>query len=259
MPIPNLPEKFDAEPVVTPEKEAEYRAEQADGDPTEPPEAVVLCYSRGLMDYFMETYDGREVDHYYGDLYVFDDADGAVGVLGNFGIGAPTTAMLMEELVVDGVEAFLSVGYAGCLDDDVEMGEFIVPERAIRDEGTSHHYVEPETYARASESLVDETKELLERRDEPFHVGPSWTTDAIYQETELEVERYASEGVLTVEMEAAAVFAVAAHRGVDAGAMFVVSDYLGLSDWEPKFHLTAEDMYRLGDTSKEILTGYVET
>jgi uridine phosphorylase len=258
MPFPNLSEKHGAEPLVTPEEHTEYRQSQVEGDVAEPPEAVVLCYSRGLMDYFTETYEGETVDHYYGKLHLFADTDYGVGVLGNFGIGAPTTAMLMDELVADGVEAFLSIGFAGCLDDNIEMGEFIVCEKAIRDEGTSHHYVESEKYARASESLRTHTEQALEAHDEPFHVGPSWTTDAIYQETIAEVERYAKEGVLTVEMEAAAVFTVADHRGVDAASMFVVSDYLGLSDWEPKFHLTAEDMQRLGDTAKEILAGYVD-
>ncbi|MFC7082242.1 nucleoside phosphorylase [Halorussus caseinilyticus] len=254
MTFPNYPDKYGAEPLVTPERHTDYRKAQSEGDAAASPEAVVLCYSRGLMDYFTEEYDGRTVDHYYGDLYAFADADYSVGVLGNFGIGAPTTAMLMDELVANGVETFLSIGFAGCLDDSIEMGEFVVPEKAIRDEGTSHHYVESEKYAHASESLVADTKRLLRERDEPFHVGTSWTTDAIYRETEKEVERYADEGVLTVEMEASAVFAVADYRGVEAGAMFVVSDYLGLSEWEPKFHLTAEDMRRLGDTAKELLT-----
>lgn len=257
MPIPNLPEKYGAEPLVTPQKHAEYRASQAEGDVAQPPKAVVLCYSRGLMEYFTDTYDGQAMDHYYGELYVFDDTDRTVGVLGNFGIGAPTTAMLMDELIADGVEAFLSIGFAGALDDSVEMGEFIVPDKAIRDEGTSHHYLESEKYAYPSESLVTESKRLLDDKDESFHVGPSWTTDAMYRETKTEVEQYADEGVLTVEMEASAVFAVAAYRGVEAGGMFVISDYLGLSDWEPKFHLTAEDMRRLGDTAKEILHSYV--
>ncbi|WP_458185798.1 nucleoside phosphorylase [Haladaptatus sp. NG-WS-4] len=256
MTFPNLPGKHAAEPLVTPQKNAEYKQNRSEGELKEPPEAVVLCYSRGLMDYFVETYDGREVGHYYGRLYSFEDTDHRVGVLGNFGMGAPTTAMLMDELIADGVEAFLSIGFAGCLDESIEMGDFIVCEKAIRDEGTSHHYVESEKYAHASESLTNETKRLLERRDEPFHVGPSWTTDALYRETKTEIERYADEGVLTVEMEASAVFAVAAHRGVDAGSMFVVSDYLGRSDWEPKFHLTSADMQRLGDTAKEILTTY---
>jgi uridine phosphorylase len=257
MPFPNHPEKHLEEPLVTPGKHTEYRQEMAEGDAAEPPEAVVLCYSRNLMEYFTEAYDGQEVDHYYGRLYLFEDTDYIVGVMGNFGIGAPTTAMLMDELVADGVETFLSIGFAGCLDKSIEMGDFIVCEKAIRDEGTSHHYVESERCAYPSESLVAETKRLLAERDEPYHVGHSWTTDAIYRETKAEVERYAEEGVLTVEMEASAVFAVAAHRGVEAGATFVISDYLGLSDWEPKFHLTTEDMQRLGDTAKEILENRV--
>ncbi len=257
MSFPNFPAKYDAEPLVTPGEHSDYRREQTDGDVAEPPEAVVLCYSRGLMDYFMESYDGQEVGHYYGTLYVFEDTDYSVGVMGHFGIGSPTTAMLMDELIADGVEAFLSIGFAGCLDDSIEMGEFIVCDKAIRDEGTSHHYVESEKYVRASDTLTAEIEESLRNRDEPFHIGSSWTTDAMYQETKTEVERYADEGVLTVEMEASAVFAVADYRGVEAGSMFVISDYLGLSDWEPKFHLTPEDMQRLGDTAKEILTGYV--
>jgi uridine phosphorylase len=258
MTFPNLPDKHLADPLVTPEQHAEYRASHADGDAVEPPEAVVFCYSRGLMDYFVETYEGETVDHYYGRLYLFADTDHTVGVMGNFGIGAPTAAMLLDELIADGVEAVLSIGFAGCLDDSIEMGEFIVPDTAIHDEGTSHHYVESEKYARPSESLVAETERLLADRDEPFHVGPTWTTDAIYRETKREIERYGEEGVLAVEMEAAAVFAVADHRGVDAGAMFVTSDYLGLSDWEPKFHLTGEDMQRLGDTAKDVLAAYVD-
>jgi uridine phosphorylase len=60
-------------------------------------------------------------------------------------------------------------------------------------------------------------------------------------------------------MEASAVFAVADYRGVEAGSMFVISDYLGLSEWEPKFHMTAEDMHHLGETAKAILASYVNS
>lgn len=135
MPFPNLPEKHRSEPLVTPEDHGAYRRSRIDAEPEDPPQAVILCYSRGLMSHLTETYDGYTIDHYYGDLYVFDDTSGSVGVLGNFGIGAPTTAMLMDELVVNGVGTFLSIGFAGCLDDDIEMGEYVVCERAIRDEG----------------------------------------------------------------------------------------------------------------------------
>ncbi|WP_134671056.1 nucleoside phosphorylase [Halorussus marinus] len=258
MPFPNVADKHRGDAVITPEKSVEYRDDQSDAGPPAVPEAVVLCYSRGLMEYLTDARDGREVDSYYGDLYVFDEFDGRVGVMGNFGIGAPTAAMMVEELAADGVEAFLSVGFAGCLQDDVEMGEFIVCDRAIRDEGTSHHYAESAKFARPTEPLFDRITRTLADRDEPYRVGPSWTTDAIYRETVREVESYASEGVLTVEMEASAVFTVAAHRGVDAAAMFVVSDYLGTAEWEPKFHLTEDDMRRLGDAAAEILADRTE-
>jgi uridine phosphorylase len=258
MPFPNVPEKYDADPVVTPGRQADYRDERTDDDAAAAPDAVVLCYSRGLMEYVADEYVHETVDRYYGDCYVLNDTGDRVGVLGNFGIGAPTAAMLVEELVADGVEAVLSVGFAGVLDADIGMGEFVVPDRAIRDEGTSHHYRPSEKHAHPTADLRDATTDLLAARDEPHHVGGTWTTDAIYRETEREVEQYASEGVLTVEMEAATVFTVAAHRGVDAGGMFVASDYLGPDDWEPKFHLAGDDIRQLGDTAVDVLDGYVD-
>lgn len=252
MPFPNHPQKHRGDPLITPQKSAEYR--RSDADHSKHPQAVILCYSRKLMDYFTEKYDGEKLEHYYGDLHVFADTEYTVGVLGDFGIGAPTTAMLMEELITDGVEMFLSIGFAGCLDDSIEMGDVVVCEKAIRDEGVSHHYAESQKFAYPSESFVTTIQQCLQDGEDSFHVGPSWTIDAIYRETTEEVERYAEEGVLTVEMEASAVFTVANHRDVEAGAMFVISDYLGTAEWEPKFHLTENDMQKLGDTAKEILT-----
>lgn len=258
MSLPNHPEKYDSDPIITPKKRTDYREEMGADGIEIMPEAVILCYSNGLMEYLTETYDGRFVDGgYIGDLYAFSEHQHAVGVLGNFGVGAPVTAMLMEELIGDGVETFLSVGFAGGFDDAIDVGDFIICDKAIRDEGTSHHYVEPAKYAYPSDALASCLSRALQAGEEPFHVGTSWTIDAIYRETEVEVERYADEGVLTVDMEASAVFTVANHCGVDAGAMFIISDYLGPSEWEPKFHLTRQDMEGLGDTGKEILTDYV--
>lgn len=258
MSFPNHPKKYDSPPIITPHKRTEYREEMGADDIEVMPKAVVLCYSSGLMDYFTDTYDGQCVEGgYVGDLYAFEECDYAVGVLGNFGVGAPVTAMLMEELIGDGVESFLSIGFSGGLDDTVEIGEYIICEKAIRDEGTSYHYTGPEKYAYPSEPFVEWLQEALRTRQNQVHVGPSWTIDAIYRETEAEVEQYAEEGVLTIDMEASAVFTIASHHGVDAAALFIISDYLGPTEWEPRFHLTREDMEGLGDTAKELLTDYV--
>lgn len=258
MSLPNLPEKYDSTPIITPQKRTDYREELGAEEIEVMPEAVILCYTGGLMDYLTSTNEGRYVDGgYVGDLYVFEDHDHSVGVLGNFGVGAPVTAMLMEELIGDGVESFLSIGFSGGLDATIEVGEYIVCEKAIRDEGTSYHYIEPEKYAYPSKSFIEWLQRALRSRDEQVHTGPSWTIDAIYRETEAEVVRYAEKGVLTIDMEASAIFTIANHHGIDAAALFIVSDYLGPAEWEPKFHLTREDMESLGDTAKELLTEYV--
>lgn len=253
MPFPNHPDKHQGEALITPERSSEYWREQGKRANSELPGAVVLCYSNDLLEYLVAEYDTRQVDGFFGDVHAFEDTGGRVGVAGRFGIGAPTTAMVMEELVAEGVEAFLSIGFAGCLQDHVEMGEFIVPDRAIRDEGTSYHYAEPARDARPTGTLREDVERTLAERGDPYHEGPTWTTDAVYRETVAEVERYASEGVLTVEMEASAVFAVADHRDVEAAATFVVSDYLGTEEWEPKFHQAAEDLQELGDVAREVL------
>lgn len=257
MPFPNHPDKYESAPIITTEKRKAYRDEMGAGRVEAMPSAVILCYSRGLMEYLTGEYDGQFVEGgYLADLYAFAERDFAIGVLGNFGIGAPVTAMLMEELIGEGVETFLSIGFAGGLDHRINVGDYIVCERAIRDEGTSHHYVESEKYAYPSEALSVWLERTIERCDIPVHTGTTWTTDAIYRETETEVEQYAEEGVLTVDMEAAAVFTVAAHHDVEAASLFVISDYLGPSDWEPKFHLSREDLDGLGDRAKELLAEY---
>jgi purine-nucleoside phosphorylase len=82
-----------------------------------------------------------------------------------------------------------------------------------------------------TQALADE----LAARGHSFKRGTTWTIDAPYRETAEELRHYRDEGVLTVEMEAAAVFAVAQHRGVQAAAGFVLSDTLTDTDWTPDF------------------------
>ena len=75
----------------------------------------------------------------------------------------------------------------------------------------------------------------LTERGAAFRRGATWTIDTPYRETVEEVRHYRREGVLTVEMEAAALFAVAAVRGVEAASVFVLSDLLGETEWTPEF------------------------
>ena len=169
-------------------------------------------------------------------MYTIDDTGGRVAVLGGFGFGAPVAVSLLEELIAFGVRRFVSFGTAGTLQKDIDIGSLIVCDRAIRDEGTSHHYVEPSKYAYASERLTGRLKEALQRHKQEYIVGTSWTIDAPYRETVVEARLYQEEGVAAVDMEASALFAVAQYRGVELGAMFMVSDSLAELEWRPEFH-----------------------
>lgn len=226
MPVPNYPDKYDAEACLAPE-------DHFDG-PADLPGAVVLTYRD---DFF-----GRVVAEHGGDdlvaartfsVHPLAGTDGRVGIAGEFGIGGPVTAAVVEALVVGGVRAVCIVGGCGALGQALDREEVVLADRAVRDEGTSHHYLPSERYARADAALVEELADALDAAGRPYRVGPTWTTDAIYRETYPEIAHYTDEGVLAVEMEAATAFAVARVRGADAAALLAPRDRVTADGWVP--------------------------
>jgi uridine phosphorylase len=140
----------------------------------------------------------------------------------------------MEEFIALGTEKFISIGTAGGLQEDTRVGDIVLCDRAIRDEGVSHHYVPPGKYGYASVDLTNRLADAFARRGTPYTMGCAWTIDTPYRETLEEIRQYESEGVRCVEMEAAAIFSVAACRSVQAASAFVVSDLLVDGVWEPQ-------------------------
>ena len=200
------------------------------------PSGVILCYQRSLMNYIMENHKTTALAGSYRGLLSLDETGGKVAVTGNFGIGAPAAVTVMEDLIASGVAKFISVGSAGTLQKHIKPGDLMVCERAIRDEGTSHHYLKPAKYAHASKEMSARIKKALDQAGLGYFTGTSWTIDAPYRETVAEARRYQKEGVATVEMEASALFAVAQFRKAEIGAIFTVSDSLAELRWKPKFH-----------------------
>jgi uridine phosphorylase len=222
--------------LVEPEAYIRYLNERGLG-PGEPlPRRAVLCYEPSLIEHLKAVYRLEPVPGILGAyLYRLPD-DPSLAVGGGFGIGAPVAVAILEELVALGCRRFVSIGTAGSLQPDLAIGQLVVCERAVRDEGTSHHYVPAGEYADASGPLTVRLEEALAAQGRGFVRGASWTIDAFYRETVTEARHYQSQGVLTVEMEAAALFAVAAYRGVQAAAVFTVSDSLAGLEWRPEFH-----------------------
>lgn len=106
------------------------------------------------------------------------------------------------------------------------FGEAVVCTGAIRDEGVSHHYAPTEKFAWPSETLTTRLAGALTATGPAPKTGLAWTIDAPYRETVAEARSYQAEGVVCVEMEAAALFTVGAYRGVDVAAAFAISDHL---------------------------------
>jgi uridine phosphorylase len=256
MQYPNHEGKYRKESVFTPAEDAAHEKAEGTYSDTEPPESVVLIYQDEFFDHLVQSHDGQFVlgleEH--ADHYLLEATDNEVGLVGNIGIGAPATAFVMERLIEYGVEQFVALEYAGCLQTDIDMSEILVCERAIRDEGTSYHYFEPSKYAHASESLVGDVTTQLTEEEIPYRVGTSWTTDAFFRETVPEVEQYADEGVITVDMEASATFAIAEYRDVDAVVVFVSMDYVGPEDWEPTTYPGNEPLERAFDATLSMLS-----
>lgn len=150
------------------------------------------------------------------------------------GVGSPLAAMFLEEMIETGCRIFVAVGGAGGLVSDLTVGHVVVPTSAIRDEGTSYHYLAAGQDVGPSPRALAAIENALQRHRVPFVRGKVWTTDAPYRETRRKVERRVEEGCLAVDMEAAAFFAVAKFRGVEFGLILAAADDLSQEHWDDR-------------------------
>jgi uridine phosphorylase len=236
MSYPNFDGKHDQQSMIEPRRYLEYMKQRGLLPTKPPPEAVILCFQRRLLTYVQTHHVLEPCDGFLTDLGYLVETGRRVAIMGNFGIGAPAASVALEELIAFGVRRFITIGTAGTIQPSIGIGDLVVCDKAIRDEGTSHHYLGPGKYALPSPELTAKLGAALTERGERFHVGTSWTVDAPYRETVAEARRYQEEGVATVEMEAAALFAVGRHRGVEIAAVFSISDSLAGLEWHPEFH-----------------------
>lgn len=222
-------------PVCKPDTFLEYLRTTGRLSNCRMPEKVLLCFDRGLVERATSAHRVTTVDTGLGTFHFFDETGGKVALYRVPGIGAPHAAAVLEELIAARIQSYVIVGTAGSLQPHLSIGSVVICDRAIRDEGVSHHYLESARHAEASPAVVGRLRQIAKELDVAHHVGTSWTIDAPYMETEDEVLHYQREGVCTVEMEAAALFAVARVRSVEIAGIFAVSDSLADLKWDPRF------------------------
>jgi len=230
-------------------------------DPTAIPTHAVMCFFQDVIAEVVSTHQGREIDHVESEIgrnpiYELTYHDRRLALV-HPGVGAPLAAGFMEELIARGVRAFVACGGAGVLVPEVALGHVIVPTAGVRDEGTSYHYLPAGREAFPTGQAVQTIVDALEHHEVPYVLGKTWTTDALYRETRSKVDRRVAEGCVTVEMEHAAMCAVASFRGVAFGQLLYAGDDLSGTQWDGRgwedhaegrlklFHLAAEAVLAL--------------
>jgi uridine phosphorylase len=231
MSYPIFPDKYKLPAMLTAEQMIEFRRKQGGLGNLSAPQAVVLCLYKGVMKRFAWKYPSQHVQGFLGDLYLVKRTNRRVGVMGNFGIGAPALTNMAEEMIAWGTQRLVILSLAGGLQPDLGPGSLVVCDRALRDEGTSYHYLPPTKDVSASANLVKSIQAALERRAVSATVGATWSTDAPYRETQQEAGQFQSEGVKVVDMESAGLYAAAQVRGAEAASVFVISDSLAGPRW----------------------------
>lgn len=178
------------------------------------PKVCVLDPDGDLVDYLRAH--GRAVRHpagacYHTELDTFEHEGITFGIVGR-AVGAPFAVLVAEELFVSGCELLISVTSAGQITPLASPPYFVLLERALRDEGTSYHYLPPSRFSALNAVLAARLRDRWDHARMPLYAGASWTTDAPFRETEAMIAACRDEGILAVEMEAAALYALATAK-----------------------------------------------
>jgi uridine phosphorylase len=152
-----------------------------------------------------------------------------LGVVGR-AVGAPFAVLVAEQLFVSGCQLLISVTSAGQVSPVGPTPYFVLIDRALRDEGTSGHYVPPSPFAEGDASLLARVWPALQTLSLPVHRGMTWTTDAPYRETEHAIGAARAQGALAVEMEAAALYSFARARARDVLCFAHVTNQMAVSE-----------------------------
>ncbi len=199
-------------------------------------------------------------DTFLDDVVQRNSERGMLGYTGTFegrpvsvqasGMGCPSAAIVIEELVQLGVEKIMRVGTCGGLQPDLVMGELVIALSATASDSTASHYLAGEPHAPTADfGLVHEAVHQAKHLGKPVRVGPIVSTDIFYQPDPDQARRWSERGIIAVEMEAAVLFTLGALRKIQAGCMLIVSDLIGDGEF---VRISDEDMRTAVDQMTEL-------
>jgi uridine phosphorylase len=202
------------------------------------PRHGVITFFQDVVDHFVEEGLAEELTSLESEMgahrvYVHQVRGQPVGLI-HPGVGAPLAAAILEEAIALGCRNFIACGAAGVLDRTIAVGHLLVPVSAVRDEGTSYHYLPPGREVEPTPEAVAAIERVLARHRVEYLLTKTWTTDGLFRETRARTALRRSEGCLGVEMEAAALFAVARFRKVKIGQILYGGDNLDSEAWDDR-------------------------
>ncbi len=212
----------------------------------EVPEYCVITFFSDVIDKMLQSGKLEQISMFYCatvnlPIYQTNYNGTPVGIVQGF-LGAAGSAGLLEELIAMGFKKFIVCGGAGVLQKGIQVGHLVVPYAAVRDEGVSYHYAEPSREIECIQHVLDRMEQALQNEHIPYIKAKTWTTDAFYRETEDKVALRVSEGCVTVEMEAAAFFAVSKFRNVLLGQILYGGDDLSGVEWDSRQWVSRDEI-----------------
>lgn len=231
--------EFDPDPAAILEPDPAFTSEPV-------PAHCVLCFFQEILNQLAEQKVLRTIGQLKSEvgpnpIYMLEH-NGMNMLVVHPGVGAPLAAGFLEEVIALGVRQFIVCGGCGVLDHGIAAGHPVVITSAVRDEGTSYHYLPPSREVAASPQGITALESVLKERGVDYRLGKSWTTDAIYRETRQRRDQRVAEGCSIVEMEAAALFAVARFRGVTLGQLVYGGDLVVPEGWDGRaWHKRSSD------------------
>lgn len=217
--------------------------------PVDIAERCVLCFFSEAIEKILSEYPHRVVANFTAESLVLPvyelEYKGKKIALIQAGVGAPVAASQIEELTALGCKKYVVCGSCGVLQQEIAAGHLIIPVSAVRDEGTSYHYVKPSREIHANGKAVTCIEETIKEYDLPYIRAKTWTTDAFYRETPAKIEHRKKENCVTVEMEASAYMAVSQYNNVELGQILYAGDNLDGDTWDSREFNTLTDIREL--------------
>jgi uridine phosphorylase len=193
---------------------------------------VVVSWAPGVIDRLAKRIDAEPMRHWpwakRQRCYTGQGESGPISFV-EVGMGAPATVAGMEQLIACGARTIVGLGWAGSLQSKLAIGSMVIPTECISDEGTSHHYLEERTALVPDASLLSQIKHAASAIACDATCGAVWSTDGIYRERCSIIDDYRKQGVLAVDMESSAMYALGLFRNVAVCNLLVINDEV----WRP--------------------------